>query len=190
VDHSALVSQALSAPPYLLAFVSVLLTAHSSDRTRTRAPYILFHALLAALSYCLLSILGYLRAPFTYRYAAVYPAVVGFFSAITLILTWTLKNQNGDEKRGTGVVMLNLIGQFGPLVGTRLYPDSDGPFHVRGMAVCGGFMLLVAGLAWWLKGILARENRRGGQGEEGAMEEESLVDGDVREKKARWVNVL
>ncbi len=87
--------------------------------------------------------------------------------------------------------MLNLIGQFGPLVGTRLYPDSDGPFYVRGMAVCGGFMLLVAGLAWWLKAILARENRRGAQGEEIILEEEEgLVDGDVRREKARWVNIL
>lgn len=86
--------------------------------------------------------------------------------------------------------MLNLIGQFGPLVGTRLYPDSDRPFYVRGMAVCGGFMLLVAGLAWWLRTILARENRRGGQKKEMKMEEEGLVDGDVRKKKAGWVNIL
>ncbi len=86
--------------------------------------------------------------------------------------------------------MLNLIGQFGPLVGTRLYPDSDGPFYVRGMAVCGGFMLLVAGLAWWLRAILVREDRRGGQGKELELEEEGLVDGDVRRGKARWVNIL
>jgi len=190
MDHSNLASQALSAPPYLLAFVVVLLTALFSDRTRTRAPYIIFHALLAALGYLLLSLLGYLRAPSIYRYVAVYPAAAGFFSAITLILTWTLNNQNSDERRGTGVAMLNLIGQFGPLLGTRLYPDSDEPFYVRGMAVCGVFMLLVAGLAWWLRGILARENRRGGQGEKSKMEEdEGLVDGDMREQ-ARWVNIL
>jgi len=137
-DYSALTSQTLSAPPYLLAFVFVLLTAHFSDRVRARARYIIFHAILAALGYALLSLLGYLRAPFAYRYAAVYPAAAGFFSAITLILTWTLNNQNSDEKRGTGVAIMNLIGQLGPLLGTRLYPDSDGPFYVRGMAVCGG----------------------------------------------------
>ena len=190
MGHSTLTSQALSAPPYLLAFVLVLVTAQLSDRTRTRAPYVIFHALLAALGYLLLSLLGYLRVPSIYRYAAVYPAAAGFFSAITLILTWTLNNQNSDEKRGTGVAMLNVIGQFGPLVGTRLYPDSDGPFYVRGMAVCGGFMLLVAVLAWWLRAILVRENRRGGQGKELKLEEEGLVDGDVRRRKARWVNIL
>lgn len=53
-----------------------------------------------------------------------------------------------------------------------------------------GFMLLVAGLAWWLKGILARENRRGGQGEEGELEEEGLLDGDVRTEMAKWGNIL
>ncbi len=80
------------------------------------------------------------------------------------------------------MVMWNLIGQFGPLVGTRLYPVSDGPCYAKGMAVCGGFMLLVARLTGWLKGIVAWENGKGGQGEEGAMDEESLIDGHVREK--------
>lgn len=88
------------------------------------------------------------------------------------------------------MAILNLIGQFGPLVGTRLYPDSDGPSYVRGMAVCGGFIVLVAGLAWGLRGILARENGRGRQGEEGDLEEEGLVEGYVRKEKARRVNIL
>lgn len=88
--------------------------------------------------------------------------------------------------------MLNLVGQFGPLVGTRLYPDEDGPFYVRGMAVCGGFMLGVAGLAWWLRGILARENEtaRKELGGERWEEEERLVDGDSPRREGLWIKIL
>lgn len=56
--------------------------------------------------------------------------------------------------------MLNVIGQLGPLLGTRLYPDSDKPFYVIGMAVCAGFMLGVAGLAALLRVVLVRANKR------------------------------
>ena len=89
--------------------------------------------------------------------------------------------------------MLNLVGQFGPLLGTRLYPDEAGPFYVRGMGVCGGFMLGVAGLAWWLRVILVRENdavRKETDAEE--EEEEGLVEGGARRRrrKGRLVNIL
>lgn len=89
-----------------------------------------------------------------------YAASAGFFSAITIIITWTINNQETDSKKGTGMVMLNIIGQLGPLLGTRLYPDSDKPYYVKGMSVCAGFMLLVFVLSWILRAILARENAK------------------------------
>ena len=56
--------------------------------------------------------------------------------------------------------MLNLVGQLGPLVGVRLYPDSDKPYYVRGMAVCGTFMIGVAMLTLILRRILMKENEK------------------------------
>ncbi len=114
-----------------------------------------------------------------------YPTTAGFFSAITLILTWTLKNQHSDEKRGTRVTIMNPVRQLGPLQATRLCPDSEAPFYVRGIAVCGGFLLLVGVLAWWLSDILAREDKRRGR-----TKKEGLIDGDVRTEMAKWGNIL
>ena len=68
--------------------------------------------------------------------------------------------------------MLQLIGQCGPLVGTRLYPDEDAPMYVRGMAACAGAMVLVALLALILRLYLGRQNRK----REGAYE--NVDDGD------------
>ncbi|KAL8976599.1 MAG: hypothetical protein Q9205_007422 [Flavoplaca limonia] len=50
---------------------------------------------------------------------------------------------DSDAKKGTGVAILNIIGQLGPFIGTALYPESDRPYYVRGMTACAGFMLLV-----------------------------------------------
>ena len=192
MHYSALASQALSAPPYLVAFLVVLVTAFLSDRSQNRSFYIIFHAIVGALGYLSIAIGGMLRADSKWRYAGVYPAAAGFFSAITLILTWTINNQNSDSKRGTGVVMLNLLGQFGPLVGTRLYPDSDKPYYVKGMIVCSIFMFLVSLQAWWLRMRLINENERwmelGMTTENG--EDEALVDESGRRTKTRFKHIV
>lgn len=59
---------------------------------------------------------------------------------------------------------MNIIGQMGPLVGTSVFPSTDGPWYVRGMSVCAGFMLLVAVLAGVLRWYLGKENARTGAG--------------------------
>ena len=191
MKFSALASQALSAPPYLVAFLVVLLTAFLSDRSRNRSHYIIFHAIMGSLGYLLIAITGALRANLWWRYIGVFPAASGFFSAVTLILAWTINNQNSDSKRGTGVAILNLVGQFGPLLGTRIYPDSDRPYYVKGMSICSGFMILVAILAFILRTILAAENRRyGGKEMRKEHEEERLVEDKTGRTQMHYTNML
>ncbi|EEP75517.1 conserved hypothetical protein [Uncinocarpus reesii 1704] len=166
MGYSTLTSQALSAPPYLFAFIIVLLTASISDRNRSRSPFIILHAVISSLAYLIIALTGlfhaYLPEPvhILIRYICIYPAAAGFFSAITLIITWTMDNQRAKEGKGTGMAILNVIGQCGPLVGTRLYPASDSPWYARGMALCSMFMVFVAILAFALRVLLQRENAR------------------------------
>ena len=158
MGYSSLSSQALSAPPYLISFFVVILTSYLSDRYRSRSIPLILHALLGSLGYGLIALAGSLRWPSSVRYFALYPAAAGFFSAVTLIITWTLNNQPSESKKGTGITILNVIGQCGPLLGTRLYPDEDGPYYVRGMALCACFMGAVAVLTIGLRIVLKREN--------------------------------
>ena len=158
MGHSAVTSQALAAPPYLLAFAVVLVTAFYSDRLQCRGVLIGMHALLASLGYMMIAVAGALKMKSGWRYAGVYPATCGFFSAVTLIITWTINNQRSESGQGTGLAMLNIIGQLGPFVGTRLYPESDGPYYVKGMATCAGFMVLVCVFALILRQHLISRN--------------------------------
>ncbi|MCJ1252106.1 hypothetical protein MMC30_009344 [Trapelia coarctata] len=182
MGYTALMSQALSAPPYLIAFVFVLATAYLSDRYRSRSVFVCISALMGASGYLIIAIAGKREMSAGWRYAGVYPAAAGFFSAVTLLITWTLNNQESDSKKGTGLATLNIIGQFGPLLGTRLYPDSDKPYYVRGMSVCAGFMLLVFLLSLILRVILIRENSKSTATYSLAAsqdDEEELVDKEV-----------
>lgn len=163
MGHSALTSQALSAPPYLLSFLTVLVTAALSDRHRTRSTPLILHAALSTLSFAALALLGHRHrtspSPLL-RYLALYPATATFFSAVTLILAWTLNNQPSASRRGAGIALLNVVGQCGPLVGTRLFPAAEAPGYVRGMGVCAACMGVVGVLAGVLRWVLVRENKK------------------------------
>lgn len=184
MGHSPTTAQAMSAPPFLIAFLVVIAAAHHSDKHAARARYIIVFALLASTSYITILIVGLLGGPSWIRYLALYPAISGFFTCITLILTWTLNNQESESGKGTGIALLQFLGQCGPLLGTRLFPADDGPLYSFGMGLCAAFMAGVAVLAFTLGRLLVRENERRlrmvkievGDGQ-GMMEEE---DGKVR----------
>ena len=174
-------SQGLSAPPFLFAFVVVLLTAWLSDKYKSRSVPMIFHALMAMGGYLILVIAGTTRMQsHAVRYMAVYPICAGFFSAVTIIITWTVNNQPSDEGKGTGMAVLNIVGQMGPLVGTRLYPDVEGPYYVRGMTVCAVAMGRVVVLAFALRVVLSRENAKRRAKE---VEGEGLMGGAAQTKE-------
>lgn len=191
MGYKSIAAQGLSAPPYLFAFLVVVTTAYYSDRMQTRSTFIILHALLATLGYGTIAITGYMRSANTMiRYIALYPAVAGFFSAITIIITWTLNNQQTGSKKGTGMAILNVIGQMGPLLGTSIFPDEDGPYYVKGMTVCAGFMLLAGILAAVLRWVLIKENKNAGEARGGEYAGVPLEDGEtvhLRRKKFEFM---
>ncbi|CAM1511241.1 Fc.00g087540.m01.CDS01 [Cosmosporella sp. VM-42] len=181
MGHDVLTSQALSAPPYLIAFIIVLFTAHMSDRLQARTIPIIFHALSSAGGYALLALAKPLHLPVIVRYLAVYPAAIGFFNVVTLIIAWSINNQANESRQGGGFALLQVIGQCGPLVGTRLYPDKDAPYYSHGMQTCAWAMLGVALLAFALRIYLKYLNRKMDRTEDQrqadgtTVEEEGLV---------------
>lgn len=200
-------SQALSAPPYLVAFLVVILTAYQSDRARQRSGLLVLHAVMSCLAYTTIALTGAFHTSLpenitiVLRYAAIYPAAAGFFSSITLIITWSMDNQPRATNKGAGVALMNIIGQCGPLLGTRLYPDSQGPWFIPGMMVCAVCMAIVAVLAVILRMILRRENEGGDSVRDDSMDIE-MVSGEAsglmgegsrgkrEESIERFVNIL
>ena len=69
-------------------------------------------------------------------------------------------NQGTDTRRGTGIVLLNLVGQCGPLLGTRLYPATEKPFYVKGQSVCAAFMFFTTLLVIGLRTLLWYKNKQ------------------------------
>lgn len=112
-----------------------------------------------------------------------------------------MDNQPRATNKGAGVALMNIIGQCGPLLGTRLYPDSQGPWFIPGMMVCAVCMAIVAVLAVILRMILRRENEGGDSVRDDSMDIE-MVSGEAsglmgegsrgkrEESIERFVNIL
>jgi len=85
------------------------------------------------------------------RYARVFLAAAGVFLTIGNIVPWALNNQASEAGRGTRIANINLVGQCGPLLGTRLYPSNEGPFYKKEMWICAAFMLFNTTLTFRLQ---------------------------------------
>ncbi|KAK0617239.1 major facilitator superfamily domain-containing protein [Immersiella caudata] len=156
MGYSSVNAQGLTAPPYFFAFVVCLVTTYLADRTQQRGLVIITLSLVAGVGYLLLAV----EHSLPIRYFGVFLAAGGVFPAIANILSWVLNNQGTDTKRGVAIAMLNIIGQCGPLLGTRMFPVGEGPYYTKGMAVCAGFMFFNALLAVCLRAWFVRENKR------------------------------
>ncbi|GAP88357.1 putative mfs transporter [Rosellinia necatrix] len=156
LGFTAIDAQGLSAPPYLLAFIVCIATTWVADKTQQRGVMLIGLSLVGGIGYILLATCDGVGV----RYFAVFLAAAGVFSCIANILPWTINNQGSDSKRGTGIALLNIIGQTGPLLGTRIFPEHEKPYFVKGMSICAAFMFFNALLAFTLRVYLAWENKK------------------------------
>lgn len=184
MGHDSITSQALAAPPYLASFIIVLATAHASDSIRARGPLIIFHALSSMAGYAVLALSQshlHLDAGSWIRYLAVYPAAIGFFNVVVLTIAWNINNQRGTTRQGAGFALMQVVGQMGPVIATRLYPDREGPYYTNGMGACAVAMGTVAMLAFLLRWYMKRQNAKMDSEEKEAekdQEGEALVGGE------------
>ncbi|KAI8628424.1 MFS general substrate transporter [Xylariaceae sp. FL1651] len=155
MGFTAINAQGLSAPPYFLAFLVCVATTWIADKTQQRGLTIIGLSLVGGVGYVLLATCRSVAV----RYFAVFLAAAGVFPCIANILPWTINNQGSDSKRGAGIALLNIIGQAGPLLGTRVFPDREKPYFVKGMSICAAFMFFNALLALVLRIHLQWENR-------------------------------
>lgn len=148
-------AQGLTAPPYLLAFLVCIGTTYLGDRIQQRGIIIIVLSAIGGIGYVLLAT----NRSLTIRYVGVFFAAAGVFPAIANILPWTLNNQGTDTKRGVGIAILNIVGQCGPLLGTRVFPAAEKPYYFTGMIVCAVFMFFNALLAGLLRWHFVRKNK-------------------------------
>ncbi|KAJ5627400.1 hypothetical protein N7528_004827 [Penicillium herquei] len=156
MGYSKINAQGLTAPPFFASFIVTIITPWVADRVQQRGLMIAALSLIGGVGYILCAACTTVGV----RYFGVFLAACGVFPAIANILPWVLNNQGSDTRRGGGIILLNLIGQCGPFLGTNVFPDSEQPRYIRGMSICAAFMIFTTFLALVLRFLLVWENKR------------------------------
>ncbi|KAJ5504440.1 Major facilitator superfamily domain general substrate transporter [Penicillium fimorum] len=156
MGFTAINAQGLTAPPFFASFLATIVTTWVADRIQQRGLMIAALSMVGGVGYILCATCTSVGV----RYLGVFLAACGVFPSIANILPWVLNNQGSDTRRGGGIVLLNLIGQCGPFLGTNVFPDDQAPRYIKGMVICAAFMFFTTLLALGLRVLLVWENRR------------------------------
>lgn len=138
LSDTTLEYKALSAPPYLLSFIMVIVVGFVSDLWRDRSRLICFHALVSAFGFSLIAMAGARGWSFWWQYVGIYPASVGFFVVKSLTTVWALNSQPLKSKRAITFVILQLACQLGSMFSPNgIYPyfPFDDPFFPKSLSI-------------------------------------------------------
>ncbi|KAL2057966.1 hypothetical protein ABVK25_001583 [Lepraria finkii] len=156
MGFNAIDSQGLTAPPFFLSFLVTISSTWVADRTQQRGYTIMVLTTIGGIGYILLATVKTVGV----RYFGTFLAASGIFPSIANILPWVTNNQGSDSRRGAGIMLLNLIGQCGPLLGTNVFPTNESPRYIKGMAISAAFTFFTGVLAFGLRCLLVYENKK------------------------------
>ncbi|KDQ58571.1 hypothetical protein JAAARDRAFT_128911 [Jaapia argillacea MUCL 33604] len=150
-------AQLLTVPPYAVAAIFLCLCAYISDRIQSRG--------LIMAGSCALGGIGYLlvltvQENMHVRYFATFCITSGTYTTIGVIIAWYAHNLGSETKKATGIPMFMAIGQCGSVLGSQLYPITDGPKYIKGFAVTCALEFLAAICCVILSVSYRMDNRR------------------------------
>jgi len=157
MGYSSVLSQLMSVPPYAVAGTILLIAAYTSDKIQSRGLMVVAGCTLGGIGYMIL--LGVTHHQHV-RYFATFCVATGTYASLGLILAWFAHNLGSETKRAAGMPLFGAIGQIGSILGSHLYPLTEGPAYSRGFGVSGALMFLAAISALVLSISYRLDNRR------------------------------
>ncbi|TEB34142.1 MFS general substrate transporter [Coprinellus micaceus] len=138
--HSNAISQLLTVPPYASATVVLILFARTSDIKQSRGVFMAIACVISGVGYLILLLSHNMRS----RYFATFCITSGTYTTIGLTIAWFSHNLGSETKKATGIPMFMAIGQCGSILGSHIFPKSEGPNYTKGFAVCCALAFLSA----------------------------------------------
>jgi hypothetical protein len=151
------VTLVLTCPPYLVATFTSVMVSWSSGYFNERTWHVTISKALA--------IVGFALACGTLNLGARYFAMILFVGATygvnNINIAWTAATLGQtDEKKAVAIAITNTLGNIASVYTPYLWPDSDAPKFALAMYCSIGFSVGVVILAWVMRIILVRENKK------------------------------
>ncbi|KAL1918496.1 uncharacterized protein VTP21DRAFT_3156 [Calcarisporiella thermophila] len=152
-----LMTNLMSALPYLVACVVTIIVGFLSDRFGERGIHMVTPLWVTFFAYIALACYGSDPAK---QYAAVFFVAAGLFSATPPLLSWFSNNFAGHYKKAVAQAIIVSVGNIGGVISGQIYTKDDAPLYHRGHGLSALFIGLMALLGMALKFMLWRENKR------------------------------
>ncbi|QRD91058.1 putative MFS transporter [Aspergillus flavus] len=157
LGFNSTITLVLTCPPYLVATFTSVAVSWSSGHFNERTWHVTVSKALA--------IIGFAVACGTLNIGARYFAMILFVGATygvnNINIAWTAATLGQtDEKKAVAIAITNTLGNLASVYTPYLWPDSDAPRFGLAMYCSIGFSVGVVILAWVMRIILTRENRK------------------------------
>ncbi|KAF2434908.1 MFS general substrate transporter [Tothia fuscella] len=138
LGYSSVKAQLFTVPPNMLAFFSVLLTGHLSDKYRRRGVFMLVG--------CMLAIGGYIMLIASktagVAYGGTFLVAAGIFPCSPLVMGWLANNSAPHYVRATATGFQIMVANMAAFIATFTYLQTDAPRYVTGHAINIGMLVL------------------------------------------------
>ncbi|KIJ39717.1 hypothetical protein M422DRAFT_60684 [Sphaerobolus stellatus SS14] len=150
-------AQLLTVPPYACAAIVLTITAWMSDRLQSRGIACAISSAVAGIGYILL-----LTVPdkVGIRYLGVFFITSGTYTHIGVTIAWFAHNLGSETKKSAGLPMFMAIGQCGSVLGSHIFPSTEGPRYIKGFGVSCALQFLASLCAAALSIHFRHENKR------------------------------
>ncbi|XHG09658.1 hypothetical protein AWENTII_012701 [Aspergillus wentii] len=147
----------LTCPPYLVATFTSIAVSWSSGRFNERTWHITISKALAIVGFAV----GCGTSSIGARYFAMILFVGATYGVNNINIAWVAATLGQtDEKKAVAIAITNTLGNLASVYTPYLWPDSDAPRFAMAMYCSIGFSAGVVIVAWLMRVILIRENRK------------------------------
>jgi len=131
-------AQLLTAPPYVFAFFTTMITAYFSDKYARRSIFIIFWLIITSVGFIILIAADNSSV----KYFAVFLTTGGIIPCVATCITFLSCNISPHTKRATAVALMLSVGNSTGTVSSQIYRSQDSPRFILGHSIDLGFCVL------------------------------------------------
>lgn len=147
----------LTVPVWFATFLVSLLVTYTSGRTGDRSIHIITLMLISTVG----NIIATATTNTAARFFAMFLMPMGAVSAYQIILSWIANSfPRPMVKRSAVIAICNMIGNTSSIYGSYMYPASAAPQYVPGGSANSALCFFVAVLAFVIRLVHIRENKK------------------------------
>ena len=157
MGYSTLISQVMSAPPYIFAVIVAFAVAWWADKTRMRAPFIAGQAVCTIVG---LVLTGYAIENNGARYFGAFLGIAGCTGNVPACLAYQSNNIRTNSKRSVGSALQIGFGSIGGIIASTVFRSQDAPRYIPGIWVTIACQFLILILLAITTTFFKRENKK------------------------------